>query len=88
MEIQLLQRGYPSHVIHKAKSRSALMDCKSSLAAKLEQLGGLTCKFRYSIAANDIKKLIYKHWHIVKHILGCQKPQLIGFRRPKHLFFS
>ena len=35
--------------------------------------------------ANDIKKIIYRYWHILRDIPGCETRPLIGLRRSKSI---
>lgn len=39
----------------------------------------IVCGLQYTHLAESIRRLIYKHWHLVTHILGCE--YYIGLRK-------
>lgn len=39
----------------------------------------------YTPLASEIKKIVYKHWHILEGIPGCQIKPFVGLRRKRNL---
>lgn len=84
---QFSQRGYPNKIIdaalHKTqnKQRSTLLGNKYRTNNNNKINWGLD----FTHLAMDIKGIVYKYWHIIEGIPGCQERPNIGFRRTRNL---
>lgn len=84
MVVQFLNRGYSMPVIRSAQNKAICKPREELLAARTSapvREKRITCGFNFSRAAYGVKRILLRHWHLISHIPGCDKPPLIGFRR-------
>nr|XP_028578457.1 uncharacterized protein LOC114593837 [Podarcis muralis] len=84
----LLQRGYTSRTLTAAQDRAEVKNRKDLLAIKTSDKpreDRICTSLQFTPHTSSIKKLIYKHWHLLSNIPGCQKPPIIGLKRTKSL---
>lgn len=83
---QLQKCGYPNPVLRKALQRSKDIPRTSLLQPRRrEKEGRIMWALEYTSRSNQIRRIILKHWDLLKEIEGCAIPPQIGFRRTKNL---
>lgn len=81
---QLRARGYPPDVILKAREKTNGKSRESLLEDHpLIHKNRVTCGLEYNHRAEPIWRLIYRHWHLIKHIPGCEEPPFVGLRQTR-----
>lgn len=86
LSLQLVERGYPKTIIEEARRKETGQDRKILLKDKEKaQPQRIVCGLQYAHLAEPIRKLIYKHWHLVAHMPGCENPPYIGLRKTQSI---
>lgn len=81
---QLLNRGYPVIVINQAKLHVQSVPLTSLLKKQVPRTSNrIACGLEYIPLAQKIKNIIYKNWHIIEHLCGCQEKPFVGLRKTK-----
>lgn len=83
MSQRFRNRGYRTGIISDAMSRAQKADRKLLLQNKprAKQLDQITFVLNYVPLASQIKSIIRKQWHVVKHLLEYTLPPRGGFRK-------
>lgn len=83
---QLKERGSPIRVIERARNKAAQKSRQSLLGdTNITLKNRITCGLEYSHLSESIRRLIFKHWHLISHILGCQNKPFVGLRKTRNL---
>lgn len=83
---QLQARGYPKQVLNRTLTRSSCISRTSLLQPKRRhEENRITWALEFSPHSNQLRRIIFKHWHLLQEIEGCSSPPRIGFRRTKNL---
>lgn len=83
---QLELRGYPRRVLNTALNRAREVPRSSLLVPKQRSWDNrISWAIDYTPHSNQIRKVILKHWHVLKDIPGCETAPQIGFRRTRSL---
>ena len=84
----LLRRGYTLRTLQAAKRRAELKDRKDLLSVKTSgksKEDRIYTALQFTPYTSNIKKLVYKHWHLLSNIPGCQNPPMFGLNKTKSL---
>lgn len=86
MSNQLVNRGKPMKVINWTKQHAQQIQSISFLKEQHPKTTQrVSCGLNFTPLANNIREIIYKHWHIIEHVPGCQDKPFIGMRKTKCL---
>ncbi|XP_077163796.1 uncharacterized protein LOC143831932 [Paroedura picta] len=78
----LEHRGYPPSIIKQAKTRVDAKERHDLLQYnKRVKDQKLTCAFDYSYFATNIRKILFKHWHLIRDLPGCENGLRLAWRR-------
>lgn len=78
-----MERGYPRKLIFDAASKALRSDRQELLLNKEQNctFKGITAAIDHTPLAHDIKKIIFRHWHLVNEIPGCKDLPRLGLRK-------
>lgn len=83
MQSDFLNRGYPESLVIYTAHRAQGRNRQELLADMLREKSfkGITTAVDFTPLTPAIKKIIFKHWHLVNNIPGCEVPPRIGLRK-------
>lgn len=83
---KFLSRGYPETVIQKFFMRASNCPRKSLLQDRVKKPEINICfLLMYTTLANQIKSVIFWHWHILDKIPGCEQKPWVAMRKSRSI---
>ncbi|XP_069483860.1 uncharacterized protein [Ambystoma mexicanum] len=87
LDIRFRDRGYPRSLIKRSRKRALFTDRALLLTNKTPQseAENMTCVLTHGIKAFEVKKIILKHWDIVRLDLPEEPPPRFAFKRAPNI---
>lgn len=83
MQQEFLERGYPKELVSNAVRRALRKDRQELLKDKNREctFKGITGTIDHTPLASAIRKIIFRHWHLVRKLPGCSDLPRLGLRK-------